>query len=520
VVERRQLGRGQSPAEGLTALAERKKEKGRRTSRAEVLAAFFVTITSFGASTAAAQTPSTTSQAEPPHVTMYFRDVTRAESWSFFTPPPSGGDPTYALLSNRATLGGRLIGRRIDVSGAFQYAQLLGLPRRAIGPGPLGPGALYYDAARAPNAYQLYFKAFSLRFKLPASGFSLEAGRMGFASGAESASPVEALRAERVAGRMIGEAESTTFERAFDGLRADVNRPRWHVNAALLFPTQGAFEESANPTMEKVRVVAVSATGKRGADATRDSGGAPRSESQVFAYHYVDRRNVRARPDNIGLAPGAVDLAIATFGASHIATLPLAAGELDTVVWLAGQKGDWFDERHRALSLVAEVGYRWKSAWRPWVRAGFSYASGDGDPADGTHDTFFPMLPTAPPSSLAATFAQMNLRESFAELRLTPTPRVTLSGGLRRLSLAESSDLWYSGTGATALRGTYAGYSGRRVFGETDLGTLLDIAGVVPVNRHWTMKSALSTMRGGRVVGQLFAGGWLTVIALESVLRF
>ena len=90
-------------------------------------------------------------------VTPFFLDTTRLESWSFFEPPPTGGDPTYSLAGNRATMGVRVTSRRLDVEGSFQYAQLVGLPRRATGPGPLGPGALYFDAARNPRATLLAF---------------------------------------------------------------------------------------------------------------------------------------------------------------------------------------------------------------------------------------------------------------------------------------------------------------------------------------------------------------------------
>ena len=44
------------------------------------------------------------------------------------------------------------------------------------------------------------------------------------------------------------------------GVRVDVSRPRWHATAALLFPVQGAFEESANATMSDVRVASAAMT--------------------------------------------------------------------------------------------------------------------------------------------------------------------------------------------------------------------------------------------------------------------
>jgi hypothetical protein len=470
----------------------------------------------------ASQAPA--SDDEPPRVTMAFHDVTRVESWSFFTPPATtGGDPSYALVGNRARLSGRITGRRLDVFGAFQYAQLLGLPRAAVGPGPLGPGALYHDAARAPNAYQLYFKGFSLRVKELLPGVSLEAGRMGFASGAEAAagsSALGALRSERLVGRLLGEAEWTAFERAFDGIRVDIERRRWHANGSFILPTQGAFEESANPTMERVRVASGSLTARSTIDRTPRRP-APRDwEVQFFAARYDDERGVRARPDNTGLGASAIDVAINTLGVSHIGLYPVHAGRLDTVLSFVRQSGDWYGDRHSAYTALAEGGLRFDAGWRPWLRLGFSYASGDDDAADATHGTFFPMLPTTRPAALSATFAEMNLRTWFAELRLEPTSRLSLAASLHRLSLAAGTDLWYSGTGATALRGTYFGYSGRGTASATRLGTLLLTSAETPLGRRWTLKASAAVMHGGNAVTALFPGRHLRALVVESGLHF
>jgi hypothetical protein len=158
----------------------------------------------------------------------FLRDVTGVESWSFFEPRVAA-DPDYTLLSNRATLGVRITTPRLDVQGAFQYATVVGLPRRAMGPGPLGPGAMYFDAAHTPSAFQLYFKALSLRVKDIAPGVSVEGGRMGFRSGMESPSAtpdLDAIKRERLDGRLIGEVDWSTFERSFDGVRVDLDRPQ------------------------------------------------------------------------------------------------------------------------------------------------------------------------------------------------------------------------------------------------------------------------------------------------------
>jgi hypothetical protein len=161
---------------------------------------------------------------DPPRVTPLLENLTRAEIWSFFSPPPSGGNEDYAIVGNRATLGVRVDGRRLAFQGSFRYAQLLGLPKDAVGPGPLGSGALYFAAARTPQAYQLYFRSMSLQIKNVVPGLTVEGGRMIYESGEGTV----------FAGRLIGPAEWTVFERAFDGVRADYRQPAWSAHASFL----------------------------------------------------------------------------------------------------------------------------------------------------------------------------------------------------------------------------------------------------------------------------------------------
>ena len=137
------------------------------------------------------------------------------------------------------------------------------LPANArCGPGPLGPGAFYYDAARAPNAYQLYFKALSLRVKECSPGLSFEVGRMGFQSGGEaaSASPdLERLKRERLQGRLLGEVEWTPFERTFDGVRARRRTPRAGTRPpASSSPRRARTKNRPTPRSSGVRVAIAS----------------------------------------------------------------------------------------------------------------------------------------------------------------------------------------------------------------------------------------------------------------------
>ena len=130
------------------------------------------------------------------------------------------------------------------------------------------------------------------------------------------------------------------------------------------------------------------------------------------------------------------------------------------------------------------------------------------------------MLPSTKPDLLAATFAQMNRRDLFAQIRLEPRTRVTLSAELHRMSLTNARDRWYSGTGATGRRGDFFGYVGRPSSGATGLGTLLQLSAEAVVTKRWTVKGSIGTVKGGPVVRGLFAGDRLTVLALESALSF
>jgi hypothetical protein len=449
-----------------------------------------------------------------PTVTAYLRDLTRVESWSFFQ-PEGRADPTYSIFAHRSTLGVRVSSRRVDVDGAFQYAQLLGLSERSLGPGALGSGGFYFFSAEAPAAYQLYFKTMNVRVKDIVPGLSLAAGRMGYSSGDESSSGdafLDELKRRRVGSRLIGDFEWSVFQRSFDAVRVDVEQPLWSANASLLFPTQGGYEESANPTISALKLVTASVTAKPSLLRTH--------EAQFFAYHYRDHRDVRARPDNTVVGPRRADVSLATFGLSAVGSFAAGPGDVDSVVWTAAQAGDWYGQDHRAFSAAVEAGYRLKSAWRPWVRLGFLHASGDRDSSDGRHETFFQMLPSIERYSKSTTYALMNLRDTFVELSLQPHERVALGGELHRLSLAEPADRWYYGSGATSREAPFFGFTTHLSGGGTRLGTIAELTADVSLKRVWSMKAYLGWMKGGEVVRRSFTGDRLVFFFLENVLAF
>ena len=450
-------------------------------------------------------------QPAEPKVTATIANVTRVESWSYFQPridplaltPEPVGDPDYTFIADRAELGVRVEGRRFDLSGAFNYVRLENLPTDAIGPGGFGSGAFYFAATGVSYSYQLYLGELTLRVKSDDTRTTLTLGRMPFAA-------THRLGADRLDGRLIGNFEWSLYQRRFDGARVDAARGRWHFTAGAFMPTQGGYEESTNLTITKIQVGAASA-------AYAPDG----SETQAFLYAYRDRRrSPMAVVDNRLIDDRRPDVTIASIGGSHARVVATRAGELDAVAWGAGQLGDWYGTPHRAASFALEAGHRWTRArWRPWLRAGYLWASGDGGWDDDSHNTFFQMLPSSRKYALSSAYAQMNLRDAFAQAVIEPrgfNARIEV----HRLTLASGADLWYQGSGATASADRYFGFAGRYAQGETSLGTVLEGTIDVPLKKYWSVNAYAGTMWGGGVVKRYFTDKQLTFWSLENVIRF
>ncbi len=255
-------------------------------------------------------------------------------------------------------------------AAAAQYVQFGGLPTKALGPGPFGTGALYYQHAGRTDSSGAYLRTLSLRARLP-HGVALQGGRFGYTSGSEAPSgrpKIEAVKRARIDARMIGEFEWSLYQRTFDGVRGDIDRKAWHVTGAWLRPTQGGFEEKA--------------------------------ESSI---RYNDDRGVTARPDNSGRTASRAAVGITTLGTAAVGTSPAGKGDLDWLAW----------------SLALETGYQWKAKWQPWVRGGYLNASGDANQSDDRHATM----------NLRDLFAELIVRPTSRVTARADVRRLWLASG-------------------------------------------------------------------------------------------
>jgi hypothetical protein len=442
-------------------------------------------------------------------------NLTRVESWSFFDPPATGGDPDYTFIGNRLRVGVTKRWARLDFAGALQYVQFGGLPTDAFGPGFLGTGALYYFHSNSMTSHGVYVPALNVRLKLP-RGITILGGRFGYASGGEAASGqarIETVKRSRLDARLVGEFEWSLYQRAFDGVRGDIDRPNWHASAAWFRPTQGGFEEQAGKSLSDVDVGAFTLTLRPGTPL-------PRTDLAVTSYIYSDDRAVTARPDNSGLSATRARVTVGTIGVSAVGSARVGSVDLDWLAWYAGQTGSWYEQSHRAQSLAVEGGVQWPRGWQPWVRAGYLHATGDADPQDDRHGTFFPMLPTVRRYSFTTIYAPMNLRDTFVEVLVRPTPRLRGRADVRWLRLADAADRWYSGSGATQNAGSFFGYAARTSGGQTDFGTAIEGALDVTLGRHLSINGFIGAIDGGAVVATLFPGRWARFGYIESVIQF
>jgi len=398
----------------------------------------------------------------------------RSESWDWFEPVQGGNDYTYAHARLRARLGYR-VPKEWEALLEVQDVQTLGVPSTAIGPGAIGQmgigGILYGHSARASSNTAGIRQAY-LRIGDP-DEFQLQVGRMEYSSGMQVVPQDKALaqlKRMRIKDRLLGTFDFSPYARTFDGIRLDGESGGVHATAFVAKPTQGGFEPHFASTMGDLTVGELSVTLKQ-ADLIADG------EAQFFWTYYDDHRRVPQVDNRLPAQRGQ----IAASGGNQLNTLGFhlmhrLGEDGDLLLWYAHQTGRWGGLSHQADAFSVELGYQWKDVdWKPWVRGGYSYFSGDDSPSDGVHSTFHPLLPTIRPYAMMPFYTQSNLKDVFAQVLLKPGPDWTARMDVHFLNLASAQDLWYVGSGATQNRGSINGYAGRPGGGGSHLGTLLDL---------------------------------------------
>jgi hypothetical protein len=160
---------------------------------------------------------------------------------------------------------------------------------------------------------------------------------------------------------------------------------------------------------------------------------------------------------------------------------------------------------------------------RPWLRVGYYRPSGDGNPADGDHKTFFTPLPTPRLYARYPFYNQMNTTDLFAQLLLRPNPKTNIRLEAHRLKLTSARDLFYAGGGAFQDGGNGVngfGFAGRPSGGDKDLANLIDISFDYSPNPRTSFGLYFGQAFGGDVIDNIFDGNKSSLAFFEFTRRF
>jgi hypothetical protein len=432
----------------------------------------------------------------------------RLYAWDWFEAPPYDNSYQYSGNLLRFSLSERF--KKWDWNAEFAVPFLLGLPSNATAPAPqgaLGFGSNYYVAnGNENNPAMIFPKQLYVHFR----GFdgneahSLYVGRFTFLDSSEIApknATLAALKSARIAQRLIGDFGFTDVGRSFDGLHYSYTKSGQDFTFIGAVPTRGVFQ---------VDGWGWNRAGFGYAAYTKQWGNAKHvADTRVFFLDYDDFRHI-LKTDSRPIAVRRNDLYnlhIQTFGGHSIHAFTTKAGTVDAIVWGAGQTGKWGTQTQRAFAVDFEGGYQPKilPKLKPWFRGGYTYGSGDGNPNDSTHETFFQVLPTPRPYARFPFFNMMNSTDRYGILILRPHAKVTVNSEFHSLRLSNANDLWYSGGGI--YQPWTFGYNGRSTSGRSSLGNLYDTSIEYRTNRQITLTGYFGFIQGLASMEQIYPHG-------------
>jgi len=441
----------------------------------------------------------------------------RGEFIDWFQPP--AGSPTPRARSDffasRTRLGLRAERENVEAFVQLQETILANVPDDAPGPGGTYFANTHQSFQEEPILKQAWFKVREPGLR----GLSLLGGRILYSDGLEvtPAHPSLAwLARQRIAERLIGPFEYTHVGRSFDGGQVAYDAGPIVLTGFASHPTAGGFEISANRDISTIDVAALTASVPERALAGGTSMG------RLFWIYYRDGRDGAVKMDNRSArqrAADRTDIRLHTIGAHALFVRPAGPGSVDGLVWTAGQVGDWGTLDHGAWAYALEAGYQLpRLPASPWLRAGVFRSSGDGDPRDGTHETFFQILPTARTYAQTPFYNLMNSQDVFVQLLSRPWKEVSIRTDAHWLRVMEGKDLLYSGGGAT--NDDVFGYAGLPAKGRHEVAFLVDVGVAYGATDWLTLAAYYGHAFGQGVMTHSFAGSDLNYGYLEAVLSF
>ena len=432
----------------------------------------------------------------------------REYAWDWFQPAAGSYQNQYAYSGDLLRLNFAEKRGALDLDVEIAVPFLLSLPTNATAPAPqggLGLGSNYYTA-NGSNQYSAMAFAKQLygRYHFGTKeAQSLQIGRFEFNDASEitpKSATLASLKRDRISQRLIGVFGFSDVGRSFDGVHYAMTNPGSDFTFIAATPTRGVFQTDG---------WGWNRVGFGYASYTKEWGhGKHAADTRFFAIDYDDFRHI-VKTDNRPAAVKAHDtenIHLQTWGMHSLHAITTKAGIIDALAWGVVQTGRWGTQTQRAYAFDFEGGFQPAilPKIKPWIRGGYTLGSGDGNPNDSTHETFFQLLPTPRPYARMPFFNMMNTEDGFGSLMVRPHAKVTVSNEFHTLRLTNPNDLWYAGGGA--FQPWSFGYTGRPSGGKRSLGNLYDTSLEYRATRYVTFTAYVGYTQGLSVMKQIYPG--------------
>jgi hypothetical protein len=399
----------------------------------------------------------------------------RMETWNWFKGDTGNGTYVFPHSLLRVAIGQE--SKHFDWQLEAAQIMILALPTNAVVPAPrgqLGLGGTYYAAnGNGQNNVNGFIKQAYVRFK-GLGHAQLRLGRFEYLDGAEL-TPKDATLATlvktRIAQRLIGDFGWSAVGRSYDGAQFGYDLGRANITLLGARATRGVFQVDG---MGEVDADIYYGALTLPVEAEDGAG-----ELRLFGLGYIDHRTGVLKTDNrpsVVRAADHGDIQIGTYGGNYLHVLNTSSsGKFDIVVWGAIQTGSWGLLTHRAGAFVGEFGWQPPvKTLKPWLSAGYSYGSGDGNSQDSVHESFFQVLPTPRVYARFPFYNMENNQDFYGSLNLHPHSKLSLRTELHALRLSSANDLWYAGGGV--FQQMTFGYLGRPSNGNRGLANVWDLS--------------------------------------------
>lgn len=427
----------------------------------------------------------------------------RVEGWDWFE--GNSGQNSYAFPHSllRIAIGQQ----RDDYTWQVEVAQdaILLLPRDAVVASPqgqLGPGGTYYAAnGNGRNNVNAFIKQTYFQVNRVGQG-KLKLGRFEYFDGSEvkpKDPTLASLVQTRISQRLIGNFAFSAVQRSFDGAQFSYNFDKSNLTLFGARTTRGVYQIDGMGELDVDLYYGAFTLPTE----TKNSAG----ELRVFGLGYIDHRTSVLKTDNRPQSVRAADhgeIQIGTYGGDYIHVFNTeTSGKFDFLVWGVVQTGAWGNLTQRAGAFVGELGWQPPvKTVKPWLSAGYSYGSGDGNANDRVHGTFFQVLPTPRIYARMPFYNMENNEDFYGSLNLKPHSKLAVRSELHALRLANRNDLWYLGGGA--FQPHTFGYTGRPSGGNRSFANVWDLSGDYQVTRNFSVGLYYAHAWGKAVIANIY----------------